>query len=242
MAKYKKWLAGTLGWAFGGPIGGLIGFALGSMWEDMDRGSEAVKQVGRSTGAADFAASLMVLSAAVMKADGKMLKSELDFVKSFLIRQFGSEVAKQQTLLLREILKQEIPLRDVCLQIKHFMDHPARLQLLHYLFGIAKADGDVAHSELDVILRISKYLGVNELDFKSLKAMYYKDAESNYKILELDKSANDEAVKRAYRKMAIKYHPDKVAHLGVDVQKAANEKFQKVQEAYENIKKVRGIK
>ena len=61
--------------------------------------------------------SLLVLVAAVMKADGKVVKSELDYVKQFFVRQFGQESAKQALLMLKDILKQEIPVRDVCLQI-----------------------------------------------------------------------------------------------------------------------------
>jgi DnaJ like chaperone protein len=71
--------------------------------------------------------------------------------------------------------------------------------------------------------------------------MFVKDTSSAYKILEITPDANDEELKKAYRRMAMKYHPDKVAHLGQDVQKAANTKFQELIAAYEKIKKERGI-
>ncbi len=241
--KFGKWLGGTLGWAFGGPLGGVLGFALGSAF---DAASVTVKaERGGYTQtpnhAGDFAASLLVLSAAVMKSDGRTLKSELDYVKKFLVLQFGEAHAQQQILMLKEILNQEIPLRDVCLQIKHFMPHSERIQIVHYLFGISQADGHVHELELQTIQTIANYLGVSHADFNSLKAMYFKDTESDYKILEVEKSATDEEVKKAYRKMAVKFHPDKVAALGEEVQKAAKEKFQHVQQAYENIKKQRGF-
>lgn len=241
--KFGKWLGGTLGWAFGGPLGGVLGFALGSAF---DAASVTVKtEKGGYTQtpnhAGDFAASLLVLSAAVMKSDGRTLKSELEYVKKFLVLQFGEAHAQQQILMLKEILNQEIPLRDVCLQIKHFMPHSERIQIVHYLFGISQADGHVHELELQTIQTIANYLGVSHADFNSLKAMYFKDTESDYKILEIEKSATDEEVKKAYRKMAVKFHPDKVAALGEEVQKAAKEKFQHVQKAYENIKKQRGF-
>lgn len=241
--KFGKWLGGTLGWAFGGPLGGVLGFALGSAF---DAASVTVKtEKGGYTQtpnhAGDFAASLLVLSAAVMKSDGRTLKSELEYVKKFLVLQFGEAHAQQQILMLKEILNQEIPLRDVCLQIKHFMPHSERIQIVHYLFGISQADGHVHELELQTIQTIANYLGVSNADFNSLKAMYFKDTESDYKILEIEKSATDEEVKKAYRKMAVKFHPDKVAALGEEVQKAAKEKFQHVQKAYENIKKQRGF-
>ena len=242
---FGKWLGGGLGWALGGPIGGIIGFALGSL---LDESEVTVSRGGRTTFSShasatinDFTASLLVLSAAVMKSDGKAMKSELDFVKKFFTQQFGEAKAAEDILLLKEILKKEIPLSEVCLQIKQSMPIASRLQLIHYLYGLSKADGHVHPAEISVIEQIAYYLGINAADMNSMKAMYYRDAESDYKILEIEQSATDEEVKKAYRKMAVKFHPDKVAQEGEAVQKAATEKFKKVQEAYENIKKKRGM-
>jgi DnaJ like chaperone protein len=242
--KFGKWLGSGLGWAFGGPLGGVLGFALGSLFDASDVKNDGQNTLGQSStrhDTGDFTVSLLVLSAAVMKSDGKTLKSELDFVKKFLASQFGEERAQEQLLILKEILKQEIPLQDVCLQIKQFMPHSQRLQIIHYLFGISKADGHVHELELQTIQTIANYLGVRAADFESLKAMYFRDTNSDYKILEIEPTVGDDEVKKAYRKMAVKFHPDKVAALGEEVQKAANEKFQKVQQAYENIKKQRGF-
>lgn len=245
--KFGKWLGGGLGWALGGPLGGILGFALGSAFDaasvtvQTTNGQSGPSRLKNAPHVGDFAASLLVLSAAVMKSDGKTLKSELDYVKRFLSQQFGEQNAQQQILVLKEILKQDIPLHDVCNQIKHYMPHSERLQIIHYLFGISKADGHVHELELQTIQTIANYLGVSIADFNSLKAMYFRDTNSDYLILEITPSATDDEVKKAYRKMAVKFHPDKVAALGEDVQKAANEKFQKVQSAYENIKKQRGF-
>jgi DnaJ like chaperone protein len=240
MAKFGKWLGGGLGWAFGGPIGAIIGFALGSVLDD----TKVVVNNGNfqnSTQIGDFSASLLVLAAAVMKADGAVLKSELDYVKKFFIKNFGVEHTQEQMLVFRELLKKDIPVKEICMQIRSNMEHAARLQLVHFLFGVSSADGAVHQKEVDVIAEIAAHLGVNTPDFNSLKAMFFKDSESDYKILEITKSASDEEIKKAYRKMAVKFHPDKVSHLGEDIQKDAKEKFQKVLAAYENIKKTRGI-
>jgi DnaJ like chaperone protein len=121
------------------------------------------------------------------------------------------------------------------------MDHPSRLQLLHFLFGIAKADGLVTDSEVRQIYTIAGYLGISARDFDSIKAMFYSDSENAYKILEITKTATDSEIKKAYRRMAKKYHPDKVIHLGEEHQKGAKEKFRQVQEAYEQLQKERGF-
>ena len=185
--------------------------------------------------------SLLVLVAAVMKADGKVVKSELDYVKQFFVRQFGQESAKQALLMLKDILKQDIPVRDVCLQIKGNMDYSSRLQLLHLLFNISLADATIHASEIQIIEKISGYLGVASNDFLSIKNMFIPETDSSYKILEIEPSASNDEVKKAYRKMAMKYHPDKVSHLGEEFRKTADEKFKKVNEAYEKIKKERNM-
>jgi DnaJ like chaperone protein len=169
------------------------------------------------------------------------VKSELDYVKQFFIRQFGQESAKQALLTLKDILKQEIPVRDVCMQIRGNMDYSSRLQLLHLLFNISLADTVMHPSEIEIIEKISSYLGVGSGDFLSIKNMFIPETDSSYKILELEPSATNDEVKKAYRKMAMKYHPDKVSHLGDDIRKSADEKFAILNEAYEKIKKERNM-
>ncbi len=248
MVKFGKIVGAALGWAFGGPIGGIIGLALGSIFDDDSLKMQTTTQGGRGydsyrhhTSPADFSAALLVLSAAVMKADGKVLKSEIGYVRNFLAKQFGEASAQQQILALRDILEKEIPLKDVCEQIRHFMEHPMRLQLLHYLFGIAKADGKVEEIEVEVVERIARYLGINSRDMESIRAMFYNDPGKAYTILEIEQGASDEEIKKAYRKMAMKYHPDKVRELGEQHEKAAHEKFIEVQKAYDTLKKEKGF-
>ncbi|MBI3134040.1 MAG: TerB family tellurite resistance protein [Bacteroidetes bacterium] len=250
MAHFGKILGGGLGWAFGGPLGALIGVAIGGI---LDVGQSKQVQINSGsrqhharaqhhTQAADFGAALIALSAVVMKADGKVLKSEIQFVRQFFSAQFGTPRTNEYIRLLQEFLKQDIPVRDICFQIRTNMEHPLRLELLRYLFEISKADGHVDKSEIHVLQQIAGYLGISEKDFLSLKNMYYKDVDSAYKILEINTNATDEEVKKAYRKMAVKFHPDKLSSLGPEFEKNAKEKFQKVQEAYDKIKKERGFK
>ena len=238
MAKFGKWIGGGLGWAVAGPLGGVIGFVLGTF---IDQAGQMRQVESGMTTRGDFAVSLLVLIAAVMNADKKVLTSELEFVRQYFVQNFGRASAQEAMLMLRDILKQTIPVRDVALQIKNKLDYPSRLQLIHFLYGIAYSDKKVSPEEIKVIGTVAGYLGISEKDIQSLQSMFYKDIDSAYKILEIEQTATDEEMKKAYRRMALKYHPDKVSYLGEEFRKAANEKFQKVNEAYERIKKERGI-
>jgi DnaJ like chaperone protein len=120
------------------------------------------------------------------------------------------------------------------------MDYAQRLQLYHFLVSLGACDGMV-QSEIDILEVIGRYIGLSNEDTASIFAQFRPNNDSNYKILGIDPSATNEEVKKAYRKMAIKYHPDKVATLGEDVQKAAEEKFKAISQAYEAICRERGI-
>ncbi|MDA8876971.1 TerB family tellurite resistance protein, partial [bacterium] len=224
------------------------------------------KQHGRKrqTQRGDFSAALIVVSAAVMTADGKILKSELDYVKRYFLQNFGEAIAIEKIKVLGEVLKQEIPIDDVANQIKLNMRIAEKRLLVQYMFGIALSDGEIHSTEIDMIQRISNGIGINHYEFLSMKAMYtqqhsqggqrsYQSGRQQarkqqgpslntcYQILGIASSSTEVELKKAYRKLAVKYHPDKVAHLGQDHVQTAEEKFQKVQEAYEKIKDSRGL-
>lgn len=256
---FSKWIGASLGWSFGGPIGAIIGLALGSVIDAMADGKNSpflgqgnpqhrqrrttYKTQARQrpqTQSGDFEVSLLILASIVIKADGKQDQRELDFVRQQFVNMYGKARANYAFKLFKNINKQtNISTRQVCLQIKQMMDHPSRLQLMHFLFGIAKADGFVTDDELKQIYTIAGYLGISSRDYQSIKAMFYNSSDNAYKILEIDKSATNDAIKKAYRKMAKKYHPDKVIHLGKEHQKGAEEKFRQVQAAYEQLQKER---
>lgn len=246
MANFSKWLGAGLGWTFAGPIGGILGFVLGSFVDEFSEGelTDFKKDIykGSSTQSGDFEISLLVLAAIVIKADGQVDKRELDFVRSSFLSMYGKERANRAFKLFKGFMsKNQISTRQVCMQINRHMNHPARLQLLHFLFGVANSDGTVTEKELHKIATIAGYLNINIHDFNSIKAMFYDEVDSSYKILEIEKSASDAEVKNAYRRMVKKYHPDKLQGLGEEHIKGAEDKFRQVQKAYEHIQKERGL-
>lgn len=260
---FVKWLGASLGWSFGGPIGAIIGLAIGSLVDSISDGTgnpllgerqtrqrqrrqqttyRTKPQSPPQTQSGDFEVSLLILASIVIKADGSQDQRELDYVRKQFVELYGKERANNAFRLFKNISNQKnISTRQVCLQIKRMMDHPSRLQLLHFLFGIAKADGIVIDDEEKQIYTIAGYLGISSRDYNSIKAMFYNSSDNAYKILEIDKSATVDEIKKAYRTMAKKYHPDKVAHLGKEHQIGAEEKFKQVQKAYEQLQKERGF-
>lgn len=269
--KGLKWIGAVLGWSFGGPIGAIIGVALGSLGDafaskgdiflgqgepEQTRGRQQqrsqpnyrgrpnyrTQQERRSqTTSGDFEVSLLILASVVIKADGKQDQRELDFVRQQFVSMYGKDRANKAFKLFKNISQQTIPVRQVCKQIQAMMDHSSRLQLIHFLFGIGKADGMVTEDEERQIYTIAGYLGISSRDYNSIKAMFYNSRDNAYKILEIDESATDDQIKRAYRKMAKKYHPDKVEHLGDEHKEGAEDKFKQVQKAYEQLQKERGF-
>ena len=267
-----------------GPIGGIIGYLIGNSLEkrseyreSLGGGSYGGGSYGRPSGAHrysntgsadDLSAALLVLIAAVMKADSVVRKSELELVKRFLVSNYGEEKAKELLLKLRDMQQEDFPINDICQQIKQNTDYTTRYHMLDFLFSIADADGEVTFQEQSLLRTISNRLGINARDFLSIMARhvagnfggfgggrsggsgsgssrsssstgYTKDP---YKVLGLDSTATDEEIKKAYRRLAMKYHPDKVEGLGEEVKKNAEAQFREINEAYETLKNLRGIK
>ena len=237
-----KWIVGGLGWAMFGPLGGILGYYFASR---MERLSEEAAQQGETQSwnqgqRNSFLMSLLVLSASVIKADGKITDKETATLRAFFARNFGTWAADEAEELVREIANKDYNLYDVCVQIRSCMDYSQRLQLYHYLVSLGACD--VLHQrEIDILETIATYIGLSKTEVDSIFAQFRPGNDSNYRILEITPDATDDEVKKAYRKMAVKYHPDKVATLGEDVQKAAEEKFKAISQAYEAICRERGM-
>ena len=243
-----KWIGGLLGWVSGGPIGALLGFLLGSAVDstlDAARRMTGSGQASRSYSSSEqrnsFFVSLLVLSSAVIRADGKTKQAELDFVKSFIRQNFGAQAVDEAMRILNGLEGKEINIYSVGAQIAGNMNYSQRMQLFHYLTRIAVSDGEFTKAEKNVLEAIGGAIRLNAADVSSVIAMFYKDTDSAYAVLEVSPAATDDEVRSAYRRMAMKNHPDKVATLGPEVQKAAEEKFRRIQESYESIKKERGM-
>ena len=280
-----KWIFTGLGWAIGGgPLGALIGYLLGRSIENRSSSADTFDPREyntayqphhgpyRNTGTQkDVNVALMVLIAAVMKADGVVKRSELDYVKKFLLRNYGEEEGKQYLSVLHDLVKPETTFNtsDICQQIKVNTDYTTRYHMVDFLFGLAKSDGDYHEAENRVLHTIASNFGINSNDYASIYARHVGNAYSYrsrsysgsnqyggsssyqststskldpYEVLGINPTASDDEIKKAYRRLAMKYHPDKVEGMGEEVKKQAEAQFRKINEAYETLKALRGIK
>jgi DnaJ like chaperone protein len=166
----------------------------------------------------------------------------LDYVRQYFLSTYGKEKANAIFRTFNQVIKKrEISAERICSFMVQRTRYEVRLQLLHFLFGIAQSDGQVSKAEAQKLKEIARYLRVGQHDFESIMAMFIKSADTAYKILEIEKTATDDEVKKAYRTMAKKYHPDRVVTENEAIRKGAEEKFKEVQKAYETIQKERGL-
>lgn len=242
-----KWILGGLGFVLGGPIGALVGVLIASLFDTSGRilptvDEETSSAYHRAT-VGDIRVSMVVLFACVIKADGRVLKSEVNYIKPFLLRNYGEQGAKEALHLLRELLQKDIDPVAVSRQIAQNINYSTRLEIMHMLLELAHIDGEASASEESVLSVIAVNMQIDSTDYQSLSSLYRRkvDPEWAYTALGITPAASNEEVKKAYRRMAMKYHPDKVSNAGEEVKQRATEKFRAINEAYESIKKARGI-
>ncbi|MCW5516392.1 TerB family tellurite resistance protein [Muriicola sp. Z0-33] len=241
-----KWFAAMLGYFLFRFPGAVVGFLIGSFIDNASGGNKArtvFSDMRRQTvSPADFELHLLSLCSLVIKADGQISQKELDYVRQYFLSTYGKDKANAIFRTFNEVIKKrEISAQRICTFLNQRTRYEVRLQLLHFLFGIAQADGIVSKAEIDKIREIAGYLRVGPNDFESIMAMFVKSVDNSYKILEIEKTATDNEVKKAYRTMAKKYHPDRVITENEAIKKGAEEKFKQVQKAYEQIQAERGL-
>ena len=240
-----KWFAAFVGFMFYGIRGAILGFIIGSLIDMLSRGGGGGFKIfteEQKVSPGDFELHLLTLSAIVIKADGRVSQQEMDYVRNYFVQAYGKERANAVFRTFNDVVKsRELDEARIAQFLAARTQYAARLQIVHFLFSIANADGSVSQAEAAKIRQIAGHLRIGTKDYESLHAMFFKSTDNSYKILEIEKSATDAEVKKAYREMAKKYHPDKLQHMDEAYRKGAEEKFRRVQEAYEQIQKERGM-
>lgn len=256
-----KWIGGFLGWMAGGPLGALAGLAIGAMFDyGLDNvnnssnsgtfaydGSSQREQEGQRNG---FLFSFLVLTSYIIRADGRVMHSEMELARQFLRRNFGEAAVAQGETILRRLFDEQKrqgaaafsnTVADCCAQMAANMGYSERLQLLSFLAMVAKADGSVPPEEVAALKDCARWMGLADADADSMLGMGGSSLDDAYKVLGVPPTATDDEVRKAYRKLALANHPDRVATLGEDIRRAAEKKLQEINEAKERVYKARGM-
>lgn len=261
---WGKWIGGWLGYMTFGPLGSLAGFVLGSIIDGItskaddaarienhvyDETPNAAQQVEGARNSYFF--SMLVLASYVIQADGRIMHSEMEFMRRFLANTYGAAAREQGDQILHELFERRAKMTDaqwrnqiaaVCVQLQQEMPAAQRLQLLSLMVQLSRADGKVDQSEIRVLYELASWLSVDSSMVDQLSNLGGNSLEEAYKVLGVKSDATDEEVRNAYRQLALKYHPDRVATLGEDVKKQAEETFKRINEAKEKVWQSRGLK
>lgn len=251
------WFGGCIGWIVGGPLGALLGAVVGSALGSrkdaghfipgntsgfsVDTEAPQTEESGARADRDNFIFSLLVLTACVIKADGRVMHSEMEYVRRFFRKNFGEQSVTQAEQILYQLFRHPIDLEGCCRQMAEHLNYGQRLQLLDFLVGIARADGRVTDDEVDVLRRINASLGLAADELNSMLSLGGNTLGEAYRVLEVQPTASNDELRRAYKAMVLKNHPDRVASLGDDIRHAAEEKLKQINAAYEAICKARGL-
>lgn len=258
-----KWIGGVLGFiAMGGPLGALAGYAIGSLFDhandaenNMNGQEEGNAQQNAYAGRRNsFLFSMLVMASYIIRADGKVMHSEMEYVRNFLRVNFGEQAVAEGQQILMNLFEQRkqmdrnnpMAFKNTIMecgeQIAQNLSYEERLQLLGFLANIAKSDGNICSQEIEALKEVAVAMKLSLSEVDSMLNLGGNTLEEAYKVLEVSPSATDDEVRSAYRKLALKHHPDRVATLGEDIRKAAEEKFQQINNAKELVYKARGLK
>lgn len=247
-------LIGSIAGPFGTLFGGLIGHLFDRAVEERQLGGWP--RLGRDVGTAgadpvlqtqiNFLTCLVGLSLAVAETDDGVRPSHVSAMKEFFRLNFSFSAVDQDLLrrLIEEMYanRQRIDVQGLCAYYAAISTIEGRLLLLRLLFQIARSDPrGVSGHEQERIKRISLMLGLDDQAFRGVRAEFLGNGRAAWEILGVSPEADVEEIKAVYRQMALQNHPDRVANLGPEFVRVAEEKFKAIQEAYEEIRRRRGF-
>ncbi|MBL0309372.1 MAG: TerB family tellurite resistance protein [Bacteroidetes bacterium] len=238
MSYYEKWLGAGIGWVLtGNPIGGVLGFIAGTMMgKDKNH-----PEVGKTKGITEFEANLIVLASHLIKVDSKVSLTEISFVNDFLNKHFDEKYSNERSQVLNHCLNKEYDLNTACDQIRMYTDHGTHVQVVHFLFDLALCDGDLSERENYFIFRISGFLNVHDVDFRKMKTVHTEREFSDFEILGVKREDSIIVIRNSYRKLILKYHPDRNQDIDAIAKKKLEQKIQRIHDAYNRIKAARKV-
>ena len=252
---FKGKLIGALLGSLAGPMGTILGGLVGHLYDRATEEREASVRIGRrsrsigdsiSAAQLDFLTSLIGLSIAVANADRHVRASQIEALKVFFRQNFP--YSEDDHRVIRAVIDETFVNRDrldvdALASYYRISSSPAgRLLLLRLLFKIAEADKrGVSEAEEQLIRRIAAALRIDAASYRSVAAEFKQEKNQAYSILGVSADASNDQIRSAYRKLAAQHHPDKVANLGEEFTRVAEEKFKLINKAYREIRAQRSF-
>ena len=252
MSIIGKVVGGTIGFALLGPLGAIAGAAFGHAFDKSDEqryleGSGPGVSAGEQAQFMFFVAAFSML-AKLAKADGRVSREEIDSIEKFMLYDLKLDPQSRQVAMniFQTALQSPENFESFALQFYgQFSGQPQMLDLMvDIMLRVSFADGNMSPGEERLVLSAVHIFNFSDEHYRQIRSRYIQNVDKYYDILGCSPGDPDDQIKRQYRKRVAEYHPDKIASKGLpeEFTKFAAEKFREIQEAYENIKKERGIK
>ena len=252
MGGWSKAIGAGLGFFMGGPIGAVVGYFLaGALGSDGRRSTSVFSQPHYKQHI--LYTNILAFMAALIKVDRKVTKAEKDEVINILKAMFrlDSNDMEMSVRMFDEFLNSTLNISELSESYKRVSDKKMRLVLLEILFRLAMADGVFHPAEEKMIITVASRLDISEYELNSIKATYMGSSDSGgsggassrkainknsyYDLLEVPYSASAEEIKKSYRKLMVKYHPDTFGDIHPTAKELINDKVTKINEAYEEL-------
>lgn len=262
-------IGGWIGATFGGPLGAILGAALGHEVEK--RFSRAGSAAGRRSRAASgyagasanrramvFCASVAAMFAKLAKSDGRVVRTEIDAIENAFARLGFSKAARDYAIeVFRRAKDDRHSVYSYADEFAGVVDSLETREMLYgLLWDIACADGTVSPEELRILRGLPARLKIGAAWFEYFRrerlgggsrrgeTPVRNALDEAYAILGVPKSAGDETVRKAYRELAKRYHPDRLRAEGMPEEMIgkATATMAKINGAWDAIKAARKLR
>lgn len=244
MLKWKgKAIGAGIGLMFGGPLGAILGAFTGNFFDKTTYSETPLKGPSENCDRSlNFVIHLVGILTSIAKADGRLNKHEISVIeRAFLGFGFKGEDIGFIRNLISQTSRVDLDLREVCYEFNRYSSYEERLTLLRIVYLVAYADKVLHPNEEKAINLVISYLKIGLDDASEIRGEFTDEHDRHYNILGIDRNASTVDIKKAYRNLSKKHHPDRVSHLGDEFVQQANGKFQLINKAYEEIRAERGF-
>ncbi len=219
----------------------------------------------------DLGISIVKLFLVVLKAKGSLTDRDLDVLENYFSKEYKPEVGKEVREFVRKNFRKRYNLKIICREMTEVLSGKERVQLITQLFRFCNYTGGITKNQKKIIKTIAKELKISETYYAKIEDKFFqhqkkqeKKEQANrqksyknyrrtqtsrtyslsfaYNELGVHSTISNSDLKKVYRSLAMKYHPDRWAHKGNSERQKAKEKFQRINNAYSLIKKSRNMK